>query len=78
MIGSKRTFPDIKKVDETYPLLKINKRETLIVLFIAPNEGIVVGGDPEYCLRFGEYRSTWHEENFTYYHGKVEIMNRTE
>lgn len=75
MISSKIKIPEKEALDETYPILKIDSRGNLVILFLAPKKGIIVGGADDMYRRFGEYRKNWHEDNFKIFTGSVEISN---
>ena len=57
-----------------YPCLKICSGDSEVVLFAEPKKGIIVAiGTSHY--KVGYYSSTWIEERFKVYEGKVILEN---
>ena len=57
-------------VTTSYPCLK-KADYFCVVLFIAPNTGVVVQGSENYQVEIGWFSDTWTETNFTPYSGTV-------
>lgn len=61
---------------QTYPYLGICKDREIIVLFDAPETGIIIALLSNHTLcRVGERLDTWREELFTPYSGVVTLQN---
>lgn len=59
---------------KVYPYLGILESAKLIVLFIAPNEGIIVNqGDSHSHMGF--YSNCWIESKYTPFVGTIELSN---
>lgn len=73
----KSEFSYTSVANRTYPYLgiSINGVGTTIVLFSAPNTGIVVGVSSESLNKIGAYSESWAESVFMIFEGEVKLRN---
>jgi len=60
--------------EDDYPVLK--KWESLIVLFTAPDTGVVVVTNKPDSAPIGRSSNSWHEASFTIFRGEVILSNK--
>ena len=65
---------------ESYPLLKerVDHETAYVVLFHAPNQGMVVARSKYTRYQIGFYTTSWMEKLFVPYQGKITLSNESE
>lgn len=65
----------LDKEEVVYPILKVNGNKTFVVLFTAPNLGVVVYSNNDSAQELGCWYDKWVEGSFSKFLGKVTIKN---